>query len=160
MRSFLLALIGAIILAIFAVTPPSPKGRDAPGTAFSAERAMDDVRRIADRPHPTGSPENAAVRAYIAARLQALGMEVSTSEGLVGDRALARINTWSGRNDKAMPLINLIGVLPGRDRSLPALLLMSHHDTVWGSPGAADDTAGVASSLEVVRAIMHKSGMV
>ena len=156
MRSFLLALIGAIILAIFAVTPPSPKGRDAPGTAFSAERAMDDVRRIADRPHPTGSPENAAVRAYIAARMQALGMEVSTIEGLVGDRALARINKWSGRSDTAMPLINVIGVLPGRDRSLPALMLMSHHDTVWGSPGAPDDTAGVAASLEVVRALKAK----
>ena len=156
MRAFLLALIGATILIVFATMPPSPMGRDAPAAAFSAARAMDDVRRIADRPHPTGSPENAAVRAYIAARMQALGMEVSVSEGLVGERALARINNWSGRSDKAMPLFNVIGVLPGRDRSLPALMLMSHHDTVWGSPGAPDDTAGVASGLEVVRAIKAK----
>ena len=156
MRAFLLALIGAIILAVFAVTPPRPTGRNPATTTFSAERAMDDVRRIANRPHPAGSPENAAVRAYIAARMQALGMEVSTSEGIIGDRALARINTWSGRSDTAMPLINVIGVLPGRDRSLPALLLMSHHDTVWGSPGAPDDTAGVAASLEVVRAVKAK----
>ena len=30
---------------------------------------------------------------------------------------------------------------------------MAHHDSVWGSPGAADDGAGVASILETVRAI-------
>jgi len=43
--------------------------------------------------------------------------------------------------------------LPGKDRTLPAVALMAHHDTVWGSPGAADDTTGVASLLEVVRAV-------
>jgi hypothetical protein len=50
-------------------------------------------------------------------------------------------------------LVNLIGILPGKNRSAPSVVLMSHHDTVWGSPGAADDTTGVAASLEVVRAI-------
>jgi hypothetical protein len=156
MRAFVMVLLGALALTVFAVKPPMPRGRDAPAMAFSAERAMDDVRRIADRPHPTGSPENAAVRSYILERMRALGMEVFTSEGLISERALARINKWSGRSDTAMPLINLIGVLPGRDRSLPPLMLMSHHDTVWGSPGAADDTAGVATSLEVLRAIKAK----
>lgn len=156
MRTFLLTMIGALFLAIFATTPPSPAGSNAPVTAFSAERAMVDVRRIASRPHPTGSAENAAVRGYITQRMQSLGMEVATSEGQIGPRALARLNKWSGKNDPAMALVNLIGVLPGRDRALPALVLMSHHDTVWGSPGAPDDTAGVAASLEVARAIRAK----
>lgn len=30
---------------------------------------------------------------------------------------------------------------------------MAHHDTVWGSPGAADDTAGIATILEIIRAL-------
>jgi len=35
---------------------------------------------------------------------------------------------------------------------------MAHHDSVPGSPGAADDIAGVASSLEIVRAIAARGG--
>src|SRR5258708_3783519 len=48
---------------------------------------------------------------------------------------------------------NIVGVLPGRDRSLPAVALMAHYDSVPGSTGASDDAAGVATALEVVRAI-------
>ena len=48
---------------------------------------------------------------------------------------------------------NLVGVLPGRDRYLPAILVMSHYDTVPNSPGAADDTTGVAAALEIARAL-------
>ena len=48
---------------------------------------------------------------------------------------------------------NVIGVLPGRDPRLPALALMAHHDSVPGSPGAADDITGVADALEITRAI-------
>ena len=51
---------------------------------------------------------------------------------------------------------NVIGILPGRDRNAPALAFMAHHDSVHGSPGAADDTAGVASALEMIRAIKTK----
>ncbi len=31
-------------------------------------------------------------------------------------------------------------------------MLMAHHDTVWNSPGAPDDTAGVAAIIEALRA--------
>jgi hypothetical protein len=53
----------------------------------------------------------------------------------------------------AGPVENVVGVLPGRDRTKPALAIMSHYDSVPGSPGAADDIMGVASTLEAVRAI-------
>ena len=150
----LAAIVGGIVLAIFATTPPSPKGTTTALTAFSAGRAMSDVRQVASAPHPTGSAEDAKVRDYLAARMQALGMEVSSSSGgLVDARGTAKYARWTGHAEPPKSLINLIGVLPGRDRSLPAVMLMAHHDTVWGSPGAADDTAGVAATLEVVRAI-------
>ncbi|MFX9054231.1 M20/M25/M40 family metallo-hydrolase, partial [Acinetobacter baumannii] len=48
---------------------------------------------------------------------------------------------------------NIIGVLQGTDPSLPAIALMAHSDSVPGSPGAADDAAGVSAVLEVVRAL-------
>ena len=154
----LMVLLAAVVLAIMATTPPMPQGPQTPPTEFAVARAMPDVVAIAREPHVTGSPENARVRDYIAERMQALGMEVSTSTGVVGERGTAKLNRWTGRNDPPPTLTNVIGVLPGRDRNLPAVLLMSHHDTVWGSPGAADDTAGVAVSLEVARAIKAGGG--
>jgi long-chain acyl-CoA synthetase len=44
---------------------------------------MADVRTMAQNPHTTGSAENAVVRDHIMRRMQALGMEVSTSTGLI-----------------------------------------------------------------------------
>lgn len=152
------AVLAGVVLAIMGTTPPMPQGPQTPPTEFAVARAMPDVVAIAREPHITGSPENARVREYIAERMQALGMEVSTSTATVGERGTAKRNRWTGRNDPPATLTNVIGVLPGRNRALPAVLLMSHHDTVWGSPGAADDTAGVAVSLEVARAIKAGGG--
>ena len=151
--SLIIALLVGLVLGIYATIPPAPRGVDAPATTFSAARAMADIRIIAAKPHPTGSAENAAVRAYLQQRMAELGMEVLTDQAPLEARSLKRLNRWSGRQDTAMTLTNVIGILPGKDRSLPAVALMAHHDTVWGSPGAADDTTGVAASLEVVRAI-------
>lgn len=149
----LVTLVIAVILAITATTPPKPRDPKFTVGLFSLPRAMGDVEQIARAPHPTGSPENARVRGYIIDQMKAIGMEVSTREGVLDERATKRLNTWSGREDPPAKLINLIGVLPGKDRAAPAVLLMAHHDSVWGSPGASDDTAGVATALEVARQV-------
>ncbi|MEP3889949.1 MAG: M20/M25/M40 family metallo-hydrolase [Hellea sp.] len=146
----LLTLLISIVFAIMAVTPPAPKDLDTPADQFSSARAMKDVAIIAAKPHPTGSLENEIVRDYLSDRLKALGMEVSLSESYLGERALKRLNKWSGEAKTEQIIFNVIGVLPGEDRLKPAVLLMAHHDTVWGSPGAADDTVGIASILEIV----------
>lgn len=148
-----IALLAALALAVLATTPPEPRPASAPPGEFSGARAMADVRIIAARPHPTGSAENAKVRGYLMERLRGLGFEVSTVEAPISERGRKRLGEWSGAGEPPATLVNLIGVLPGSDRSLPAVMLMSHYDSVWGSPGAADDTAGVAATLEVVRAI-------
>jgi hypothetical protein len=150
------ALVMGLLLGLYATIPPAPQPANAPVTQFSAERAMADVRVIAARPHPTGSAENAELRRHLLLRMAALGMEVQSEATSLPAKGLERLNRWSGRSDAAVTMTNMIGVLPGRDRSLPAVMIMSHHDTVWGSPGAADDTTGVAASLEVVRAITAK----
>jgi len=113
---------------------------------------MADVRVIGRAPHPTGSAENAVVRAHLIVRLQSMGLEVATATGTMDAAGAKRLADWS-KSTVTPPLTNIVAVLPGRDRSLPAVLLMAHHDSVWGSPGAADDGAGVASILETVRAI-------
>lgn len=149
----LVTLVLGALLGIRATTPPAPLGADAPQAEFAAGRAMADVRAIAARPHLAASPENAAVRAHIAARLQAMGMTVTQTPFTAPPDSAKRLAWWSGKDNPAPTLTNVIGVLPGRNRSLPAVLLMAHHDTVGGSPGAADDTAGVSALLETVRAV-------
>ncbi len=147
------ALMFAVLLGIRATTPPAPLGAGSPPQVFSAARAMADVRVIAARPHLAASPEDAAVRAHLARRLQAMGMEVHETPFTATQASAARLAWWSGNKVLAPTLTNVIGVLPGRDRNVPAVLLMAHHDTVGGSPGAADDTAGVSALLETVRAV-------
>lgn len=144
---FLGALIAALVLAAVTIAPPEAEPDTAPDTAFSAERAMTDVRRIGQVPHPTGSRANAHVRADLLVRMRELGLQVTTQ------RADAVFDRWPGYA-MAGSVENLIGVLPGSDRTAPAILLMSHYDSAVGSPGAADDAAGVAASLEAVRALI------
>lgn len=150
---FVAVLLIASMLAFRASTPPSPRGVDIALEEFSAARAMTDVRIIANKPHPTGSEENAKVRAYLVQRLGDMGLEVTQKESELGPRALKRLNKWSGEEKTSQAIFNVIGILPGKDREKPALLLMAHHDTVWGSPGAADDTIGIASIFEIIRAL-------
>jgi hypothetical protein len=148
-----LVLAAALGLTFLATTPPAAVPASAPPAAFSAGRAMADVAVIAAHPHPTGSAENAAVRAYLVHRLEGLGLTVSIRTARLDPKGVKRIVKWSGDAQANPPLNSLVGVLPGTDRQAPALLLMAHYDSVWGSPGAPDDTAGVASLLEVVRAL-------
>ena len=148
-----IALAGAVILAIVATTPRGPVSANASTTVFSASRAMADVRVIGRAPHPTGSAEDAQVRSYLVARLKGMGLEVATATGTMSPAAKKRLDGWRKAVAPAPPLTNIIAILPGRDRAQPAVLLMAHHDSVWGSPAAADDGAGVASVLETIRAI-------
>ncbi|RDC59867.1 Vacuolar membrane protease [Alteripontixanthobacter maritimus] len=151
-------LVAAMVLAIFATTPPAPIGSDAPETEFSAGRAMEDIRVVAAAPRPTGSAANARALDYLSARMEALGMDVSTQEQPLPDRAAGGLLqnldvVGEPRPTGDLTMTNLTGILRGTDPSLPAIMLMSHHDTVVASPGASDDTTGVAVSLEVVRAL-------
>ena len=154
----LIALIGslalALLLALLTLQSPSPRGADAPADTFSTARAMVDIREIAQRPHPIGSADHARVQALLVRRMQALGLEVSAQRGPLSPRAVQRVER-SGLNlpPQALTATNLIGILPGSRPDLPAVAMMAHYDTVPDSPGAADDTTGVAAILESVRAI-------
>jgi hypothetical protein len=149
----LVAMIGAVLLAILATTPPSPRGTQIPATEFSAARAMSDLREIAKAPHPTGTRENARVRAILVAKLRAMGLQVRETQGTMDAKSAKRLANWTHYTGPTPPLTNIIAVLPGHDPKLPAILLMAHHDTVAGSPGAADDGAGVVSIFETLRAL-------
>lgn len=150
---FLFSILLGIALAVIAILPPAPKSADAPDAEFSAARAMEDVRIIAAKPHPTGSAENAEVREYLLKCLEELAVQAEETTGMLPERSLARLNRWSKAEASEQSFTNVVGVWQGADSRKPAVLLMAHHDTVWGSPGAADDTVGIASILEIIRAL-------
>jgi hypothetical protein len=146
------AVIAAVLIAWFGEQPPSPAPASAPATAFSAGRAMADVVAIASVPHAMGSDANHAARNYLVTRMTALGLspQIHAGVGAYQRETPKRLSITGGGVE------NLVGVLPGRDRAAPALVLMAHYDSVTASPGAADDAAGVATALEAVRAIAAK----
>ena len=143
--ALIVCLAAAFIFGWAGERTPEPAPANAPATAFSAARAMPDVEAIAKAPHPIGSPANAAARDHLVRRMSALGLHPQ----------IQRTEVLRQRGDIAAGGVveNIVGVLPGRDRAAPAVAIMAHYDSVPGSPGAADDAAGTAAALEIVRAL-------
>ncbi|MBX9617214.1 MAG: M20/M25/M40 family metallo-hydrolase [Caulobacteraceae bacterium] len=151
---FLGPLAVALLIGVWALQVPAPRGLQTPAVDFSAARAMQDVQVIGVRPHPVGSADHTRVRDALFARMSSLGLTPAEQAGALSPEAVARLTRWGGDPAAAgNQAVNLVGVLPGRDRTAPAVLVMAHYDSSWDSPGAADDGAGVAAILETVRAI-------
>ena len=142
-------LLLGLAIANLALRTPSPLPANAPADQFSAGRAMVDVRAIGQKPHPIGSAEIVRVRDHLLTRINGLGLEVLVRPG-EGVRDAAK---WSPRAMAVGAVQNIVATLPGTDREAPAVLVMSHYDTVHNSPGAADDSAGVSAALEIARAL-------
>lgn len=144
------ALAGALLLAWTGARTPAPEHRPVALSTggFNVPTALYDIGRIAAKPHPTGSAQNAVVRDYLVGRMTTLGVKPSIQSGLAIN-STERGGGWVLGGQ----VQNIIGVLPGRDRSTPALAIMAHYDSVPASPGAADDATGTAVALEVMRAL-------
>jgi hypothetical protein len=145
---FWICLAIGLGLGTWSQRTPAPVASTAPVGDFSAVHAMLDVRAIAQRPHPTGSIDIARVRDHLLARISQLGLEVSVHPG-EGFMPYAK----DGRSLGVAAVQNVVGILPGRDPEAPAVLVMSHYDSVHNSPGAADDALGAAAALEIARAL-------
>jgi hypothetical protein len=114
---------------------------------------MADLAIVGRRPHMLGSVEDARVRAYLLARMRDLGLETGVQAFAPSPAAGRILGDWAGGSAGDVRGVNVVGRLRGRDRGLPALLLIAHHDTVSGSPGANDDGFGVVTLLDAARAI-------
>ncbi len=156
-----LALVAVLVLGgalgFFAAQPPAPLPATAASDRFAAGRAMADVRVIAARPHPTGSRANAAVRDYLVGRLRELGFAVRLVRTPLPAKARQRLIAWGGKAADTPAATSIVALRPGGDPASPLVMLMAHYDSVWASPGAPDDAAGVASILEIARAIPNAS---
>ncbi len=157
----LLTIVLALLLGIKVSTPPAPLPASADAALFSAGRAMADVRSIASVPHPTGSAANARAQDYLVARLQSLGFSVRLLTTPLAGKPLDRLAKWRGAPATGVAAVSIVAVRASGDQvsdrvsdsAQSAVLVLAHRDSVWGSPGAADDAAGVAASLEIARAI-------
>jgi Peptidase family M28 len=141
-------ILAAILAASFmGLRPPAPKSASAPATEFSAVRALATLHRVLkdDKPHPTGSDANEAVRGRIVDELTELGYhpQVQTAFDCGPFINCATVYNVVARLDGA----------EGDPDANDAVLLAAHYDSVPAGPGDSDDGAGTAAVLEIARAL-------
>lgn len=141
-QRLLLTLIAAAVgsfLGLQGLSTPAPAGRDARG--FSATRAAEVARAVlGDAPRPAGSEASRRAVERLADHLRKRGLEVQVDQATVK------------RQEKNVTIRNVAARRSGT-RPGPSVLLMAHHDSAAGSPGAGDDGMGVAILLEAAEAL-------
>lgn len=145
-------LLAAALTALFMVLGQSnlvaPHG--ASGTGFSQERAFATLSSLLkeERPHVTGSAENAIVRDRILENLRGAGYAPDTQTAF-----------QCGPPDRfpgCTQIENIIAVHKGTGTG-KALLVTAHYDSVGAGPGVSDDGAGTAIVLELARALVGRA---
>jgi hypothetical protein len=141
--SALAVLALVLFLSIEGLRPPAPKPLNASPSEFSAERAREILNRLVGDgiPHPTGSPENDAVRRRIIDEFTKIGFQPTVQEGFACDE-----------EGDCATVQNVLARLDGNEPG-EAVMVAAHYDSVPAGPGAFDDGAGVATVLEAARAL-------
>ncbi|AYN37728.1 M28 family peptidase [Streptomyces dangxiongensis] len=139
-----LAVLVAVAGLAGVLTVPAPAPADAPAGAFSAGRAAATVEEISAAPHPVGSTEHDRVRDHLVAELSALGLRPEV-------RSTVSADTGNGAAMVAR-VENVYASLPGTAPT-GRVLIVAHYDSAEVSPGASDDGIGVATIVEVARAL-------
>ncbi|MDQ6800701.1 MAG: M28 family peptidase [Acidobacteriota bacterium] len=142
------AIVFLILAAILAVVMlerrgPAPLRSDAPADRFSAARAIISLASILGdgAPHPIGSAAHDGVRDRVIAQFRQLGYPATLQQRFA-------CNAYA----TCAKVANILAKLPGDPRA-DVLMLSAHYDSVGAGPGASDDGVGVATLLEVARAI-------
>jgi MFS family permease len=133
-----------VLFAWWVDRPPAPLPSTAPPEVFSAERAFVVLADIARAPHMTGSAEHTRVRERIVRALMELGFEVDVQEKTVV------MPIW--QLHYAVTVRNIVARKRGT-ASTGGVALASHYDTEPLAPGAGDDGAAIAATLEALRAL-------
>ncbi|MBX7257746.1 MAG: M20/M25/M40 family metallo-hydrolase [Candidatus Hydrogenedentes bacterium] len=136
----LVFLVGVGAASLIALRPPAPLASDAPATEFSALRAIQHNYVIATEPHPSGSPANDRVQAYIVDTLRSFGVDAQV------------VTTYFAEGQSAGRSNFILARIPGTGNT-KAFGLMAHYDSTPYGPGAADDCSGVISLLEIAHVL-------
>ncbi len=139
-----LLLIGYIGLIRYEPPEPRPTGSDP--QLFSALRALPILENLVgdNIPHPVGSSQHAVVRNRIVSHLE--------SFGYVPEVQHATIEMRRGPVTVSNVIARLDGSIDG-----PAVVLLSHYDSVPDGPGASDAGVCVAAILEIARLLKETS---
>jgi hypothetical protein len=133
-----------IAVSLIPLPRPEPVAATAAPQDFSAARALERVRVIAQRPHPPGSVDHQRVRDYVLGELTNLGTAPQVETGFA--------SITLGRFHAEGNVENIVARLPGSASARP-VMLAAHYDSVNRGPGASDDASGVAVLLETLRAL-------
>ncbi|MEH1126497.1 M28 family peptidase [Micromonospora sp. CPCC 206061] len=145
----LLALVVVGAVTLLDLQPPSPRAAGAPADTFSAERAFTHVSAVGARTHVAGSAANDQVRDHITGTLRGLGLDTSVQDTV----GLEAGHISGGEGGSAFARVrNVVALLPGAAPT-GRVFLVAHYDSVQTGPGGNDDGAGVATILEVARAL-------
>ncbi|MBE14906.1 MAG: M28 family peptidase [Dokdonia sp.] len=144
--SFLLILACAY-LSFSSLLPHNTPNTEVSTSEFSVDRAMQQLKIIANQPHYVGSEGHTKVRDYIMEELRDLGLQPFVQEGFVQDQ-------WNGQGT-LVKAKNILARYPGSDPT-KAVLIMSHYDSAPHSKsyGASDAGSGVVTVLESFRAYL------
>ena len=138
-------LVGtAAWVAVTELSAPAVSVSSGPGQ-FSVERAMSDVRFLAQVPRPMGSPGASRARGYIIGQLRSMGLSPTIQTTSV-------VGGFDPESHVAARVTNIIARLPGTANT-GAIAFNAHYDSVAQSPGASDCGSCVAAVLETARAL-------
>ena len=128
------------------------RGRDvlpsnAPPEQFSAARAMAVLRAtISQAPHPVGSVAHAGTQQQIVEQLTNLGYRVQIQQRFS-----------CNAHNVCAPIANIIATqAQAHDPAASHVIVAAHYDSVPAGPGMSDDGTGVATLLEIARALQHE----
>jgi hypothetical protein len=145
-----LVLVLSLLVTLLGERVPAPRPADAPREVFSAARAVPTLLSLTELGvRVSGTPAARAAASRLVATLRDIpGVEVELQEA-EGKRQFTDVPF-------PYPLfayrtLNVVARLPGKSRD--AVLLDAHYDTTGTSIGAGDDAFGVATLVEVLRAL-------
>ena len=139
-------LISVVFISFYLNKPPKVVLKNAPSDVFSAERAMEYLPNIANKPHPMGTAEHLKVRNYLIDELKKLG---TTPE-------LQITEVYNPNTKTAGSVVNIIVKISGTDNS-KAILVLGHYDSTEFSFGGSDDGSAIVTLLETLRAVKAMS---
>lgn len=93
-----------------------------------------------------GQPGHCVARSYLLEQMETIGLARFRGDGFEQSYELPHPTT-----KKPQVFTNLAGVVPGRDRSLPPILLGAHYDSVIDAPCVDDNAASVAHNLVLAK---------
>jgi len=140
---FVAGILIVVFISLLLLKAPDPLPSGASDKDFSALRAFEHVKKIAQKPHSIGTEEHERVKEYIINEMKNLGLRVAVQ---------TTTSVYYKKGLSAGYIHNIIGAYKGTEGN-KCVLIVGHYDSQPHTLGAADDGSAVASMLESARAL-------